>query len=404
MGGTGKAGNDAGAVCSGVLSALGLLIPYLSIMNKSFFTILLMASPLIGLSQNDEHYLLVGTYTSPKSEGIYVYQFNSTTGNVSPVSKVGAGNPSYLAVSPDQSFVFAVNEDGNDKGSVGAYAFNKENGTLTLINKQPSGGDHPCYVSVDQTGKWVAVGNYTGGNLSMFPVMVNGSLGNPQTTQHMGSSVVKSRQEKAHVHATVFSPDNQYLFVPDLGMDKVMVYAFNAGSGKLDPQEPVSTTPGAGPRHLAFHPNGKFAYLAEELTADVSAYTYNNGKLTFIQRISALPAGFNGSKSGADLHVSPDGRFLYVSNRGTSNSIAIFSIDKRSGKLALVGHQATLGETPRNFNFDPSGNFLLVANQDSDNIVIFKRNTKTGLLEDTGKRIEVGKPVCIKWITIEKKN
>jgi len=363
-----------------------------------------MAAPLMGFTQNDEHYLLVGTYTSPKSEGIYVYKFNSTTGDVTPVSKVTAGNPSYLAVSPDQSFVFAVNEDGNDKGSVAAYAFNKENGTLTFINKQPSGGDHPCYVAVDKSGRWVAVGNYTGGSLSILPVMVNGSLGTPQITPHVGSSVVKSRQEKPHVHATVFSPDNKFLFVPDLGIDKVMVYAFNAGSGKLDPQEPVTTPPGAGPRHFTFHPNGKFAYLAEELTADVSAYTYEDGTLTFIQRISALPEGFSGNKSGADLHVSPDGRFLYASNRGTSNNIAIFSIDKRSGKLTPVGHQSTLGEIPRNFNFDPSGNFLLVANQNSDNIVIFKRNAKTGMLEDTGKRIEVGKPVCIKWIAGEKNN
>jgi 6-phosphogluconolactonase len=364
---------------------------------KKLATLLLLALPVIAFTQN-EHYLLIGTYTSGKSEGIYVYKFNSGTGDFSFVSKHAAGNPSYLAVSPDKKYVYAVNEDRDDKGSVTAFSFNKENGTLSLINKQPSGGDHPCYVAVDKTGKWVTVGNYNGGNLSVLSAMVDGSLGTPKTINHTGSGVVKNRQEKPHVHATVFSHDNKYLFVPDLGIDKVMVYAFNPGSGKLTESSAIRTEPGTGPRHFTFHPNNKYAYLVEELTAGISAYQYKNGKFNFLQRIAALPGDYTGPKSGADLHVSPDGDFLYSSNRGDANSISIFSIDKKTGRLALKGHQSTMGKTPRNFNFDPSGNFLLVANQNSDNIVVFKRDKKTGLLEDTGKRIEVGNPVCVKWI------
>jgi 3-carboxymuconate cyclase len=365
---------------------------------KILFPFLLAAFPLAGFGQN-EHYLLIGTYTGGKSEGIYVYKFNSNTGDAGYVSVAKTSNPSYLAVSPDKNFVFAANEEGNDKGSVSAFSFNKENGTLSFINKQPSGGDHPCYVDVDKSGKWVAVGNYSGGSFSVMPIMVNGSLGSPQTVNHKGSGPDKARQEKAHVHATVFAKDNKHLFVPDLGIDQVMIYTFNPGSGKLNATGSIRTEPGTGPRHFTFHPSYKFAYLVEELTATVSAWQYKNGKFSFIQRIAATPADFTGTKSGADLHVSPDGKFLYASVRDESNTIAIFSINEKTGKLTLTGSQSTLGKTPRNFSLDPSGNFLLVANQNSDNIIIFRRNKNTGLLEDTGKRIEVGNPVCIKWIS-----
>ena len=367
-------------------------------MKKIPAILFMLAITVAGFTQT-EKYLLVGTYNSPKSEGIYVYKFNTKTGDVSYVSKIAAGNPSYLAVSPDEKFVYAVNESGNDKGSVAAYSFNKTNGILTFIDKQPSGGDHPCYVSVHNSGKWVTVANYTGGNFSVMPVMVNGSLGKPTTVDHKGSSVVKGRQDAPHVHSTVYSPDYHYLFVADLGMDKVMAYSFNAGNGKLTPApDPfMQTEAGTGPRHFIFHPNGKYAYLVEELSASVSAYSYVNGKLTLLQRLSALPANYTGRKWAADIHISDDGSFLYFSNRDESNTIAIFSIDKKTGKLTLKAHQSVMGRVPRNFTIDPSGNYLLVANQETDNIVIFKRNSKTGLLEDTGKRIEVGKPVCLKF-------
>jgi 6-phosphogluconolactonase len=345
-------------------------------------------------------YLVIGTYTNKgTSEGLYVYKMNTETGEVNYLNKATAANPSYLEISPDEKFVYAVNEDANDKGSVSVFSFNKSNGALTYIDKQTSGGDHPCYVAINKTGKWVAAANYTGGSFSTLPIMANGTLGTPTTIQHTGTSVNKERQEKPHVHSTVFSPDDKYIFVPDLGIDKVMIYAFNPGSGKPEPAAVpfAATTPGSGPRHFTFHPNGKLAYLVEEMGGAVSAYKYNDGKLTLFQHISTYPANFTEKKWSADIHISPDGKFLYATNRTPANTIAIFSINK-SGKLTALGHESTKGEVPRNFTIDPTGNFLLVANQETDNIVIFKRNKQTGLLTDTGKQIKVGKPVCLKWV------
>ena len=348
-----------------------------------------------------EHYLLIGTYTTGKSEGIYVYKFNSNDGSFQPVS-VGKGikNPSYLAVAPDNKHVYSVSE-GENEGAITAFSF--ENGTLTMLNAQPSGGNGPCYVAVDRTGKWVATGNYGSGSLAILPIQADGSLGAPATSiVHEGKSVNASRQEKPHVHATVFAPGNDYLFVPDLGMDKVMIYNFNDKTGQLSAAAPAAVIPGAGPRHFDFHPSGKYAYLMEELSGTVTAFTYDNkGKLNAIQNISSHPAGFKGAMGSADIHVSPDGKFLYASNRGESNTIAIFAIDDKTGKLSPVDYPSTLGVHPRNFNFDPSGNFVLVANRDTDNIVIFKRDTKTGKLTALKEQIKVPSPVCIKWAKID---
>ena len=375
---------------------------YLPSMKRIWYNILLLALPAMTYAQT-EHYLLIGTYTKGKSEGIYVYKFNSETGDISPVSKVAASNPSYLAVSPDEKFVYAVNEGGDDKGSVSAFSFDKNTGTLKYIDKQPSGGDHPCYVAVNKTGKWVAVANYTGGSFSTLPVMANGTLGVPTTIQHTGSSVNKERQDKPHVHSTVFSPDDKYLFVQDLGIDKITIYSFNPGSGKPEPAPVpfVATTPGTGPRHFTFHPNGKYAYLIEEMGGQIEAYKYNNGKLTHIQTISSLPDTFTGKKWAADIHISPDGKFLYASNRTPSNTVGAFKIDNKTGRLTAIGFESVKGDVPRNFTIDPSGNFLLVANQETDNVVIFKRNKETGLLTDTGKQIQVGNPVCLKWADVK---
>jgi 6-phosphogluconolactonase len=347
-------------------------------------------------------YLLVGTYTTGKSDGIYVYDFDSRTGDATQVNHVKTSNPSYLAISPNEKFVYAVNE--NAPGAITAFSFDKKDGSLSLLDSQSSQGNNPCYVAVDKNGKFVAVGNYSSGTLSIFPVEKNGSLGpSLQTIEHAGYSVNSERQEGPHVHATVFSPDNHFLFVPDLGIDKLMIYNFDEKSGKLstaeDPFE--MTEPGAGPRHVVFHPNQHYAYLIQELTGNISAYKYSKGQIELIQDMSALPPQYLGSIGSADIHVSPDGNFLYASNRGESNTIGIYEINKKNGMLQYVGHQSTLGKTPRNFNFDPSGNFLLVANQNSDEVVIFKIDKKTGLLTDTGKRIAVGNPVCIKWIPVK---
>jgi 6-phosphogluconolactonase len=352
-----------------------------------------------------EHYMLVGTYTWGKSEGIYVYKFNSNTGAISFVSSVKTSNPSFLTVSPDKKFVYSVNEDDGKKspgGSVTAFSFNKQTGTLTKVNEQSSGGDGPCHLAVDKTGKWVIAGNYGSGTLAVLPVNKNGSLDTASAViQHEGSSVNADRQQGPHVHETVLSKDNRFLFVPDLGIDKLMIYHFDAKNGAVIPAHMpyVETQPGHGPRHIAFSPDNKYAYLLQELSGTVSAYRYNrNGELDLIQDISALPPDYTGPVGSAEIAVSPDGKFAYASNRGESNTIAIFKIDHSSGQLSIVGFQSTLGKTPRNFNFDPSGKFLIAANQDSNNIIIFKRNQQTGLLTDTGNRIDVGNPVCIEWI------
>jgi 6-phosphogluconolactonase len=354
-----------------------------------------------------QYYLITGTYTSGKSEGIYVYQFNSFDGSAKATSSIKISNPSFIAVSPEEKFVYTVEEDAAKNGKEGeitAFSFNKETGKLFFLNRKATGGDHPCYVSTDKTGKWVAAGNYTSGSLSLLPVLADGSLGTATTIiKHEGSGPNKARQASPHVHCTYFSPDNRFLFVPDLGIDKVMIYAFDETTGKLTTakQPFAESVSGSGPRHISFHPSNKYAYLIQELSGTVTVFKYKKGKLTSRQIISSMPAGDTSFAGSADIHVSPDGKFLYASNRAESNTIAIFSINQKNGKLSLTGHQSTLGKTPRNFNFDPTGNFLLVANQNSDAIIIFKVDKQTGLLNDTNNRIDVGKPVCLKWISMQ---
>lgn len=373
----------------------------------SLLALAMFGTMLAATAQSKESYLIVGTYTSPgKSEGIYVYKFNTETGEATPVSSAVTNNPSYVAISPNEKYVYAVHEVDSRSGKGGeisAFSFDKKTGKLTLINNEPSGGDHPCYVEVDKTGKWVFAGNYSSGSLSVYPVNKDGSLGAPSTIQHTGTGKDPQRQEKPHVHCTYMSPENKFLFVPDLGADKVMIYAFDARTGKLTPakQPFVAADPvGGGPRHFVIHPNKKYAYLIEELSGNVVAYQYNKGELKEIQSISTHEdkPGFAGS---ADIHVSADGKFLYASNRGDFNTIGSFSIDAATGKLTPLEHISTKGKAPRNFNLDPSGNFLLVGNQTSDEIVIFNRDKVTGKLQDSEKRIKVFAPVCIKWISVK---
>lgn len=372
-------------------------------MKRSIVFIFLLTS-LYGTSQN--FYLLIGTYTGTGSKGIYVYNFNAQTGKANWVSNTDSStNPSYITLSNSGNFLYSVNETGGaNPGKVSAYSFNKENGNLTYLNTELSGGDDPCYVATSSNDKWIAVANYSGGSVSVLPVNKNGSL-QPfaQLIQDSGSSVNKDRQKKAHVHESVFSPDNAYLLTPDLGTDKVMIYQFNSSLSKpLHPssQAFVTATPGSGPRHITFSPNKKFAYLIHELSGTVTAYSYSRGKLKEIQELPAHPQGFKGEIGSAEVVVSPDSKFLYASNRGDENNIAIFSINAATGKLKLIGYQSVFGKAPRDFIIDPTGNYLLVANQDSDNIVIFKRNKSTGLLKDTKDQIKLPKPVCLQIVKI----
>ncbi len=372
-------------------------------MRLKFLTLFFLV-PILTNAQS--FYFFTGTYTNAGSKGIYVYRFNAANGKVEAVSNTETDsivNPSYLAVAPGGKFLYAANETGGKSpGSVSAFSFDKTSGKLTFLNKQSSGGDGPCYVSVTNNKKWVFSGNYSGGSLAALAVNDDGSLQPPaQTIQHVGKSVMAKRQDKPHVHSTNISPDQNFLFVPDLGMDKVFVYKINSSAKKpLTEATPafVDIKAGSGPRHMAFHPNNKYVYLITEMGGSVDAYKYDNGKATFIQNVLAHPADFTGEPGSADIHVSPDGKFLYASNRGDENNIAIFAIDAKTGKLALKGLQKSGGKAPRNFSIDPSGNYLLAANQDTDNIVIFKINHQTGLLTATGEEVKVSRPVCIKFI------
>jgi 6-phosphogluconolactonase len=346
-------------------------------------------------------FLFVGTYTGTGSKGIYVYQFDSRTGSLSAVSYTDSvSNPSFLSVHPNGKFLYACNED--QPGAVSAFAFDRRNGRLTFLNQQPTGGDHPAYVAVDKSGSWLLAGNYSGGNIAAFAINKDGSL-KPysQLVQHSGSGPNKERQERAHVHATVFGPQENFVYVPDLGMDKVVVYLFD-GKAKTPLKESIAMSvdaaPGSGPRHFTFHPSGQWAYLMEELSGQVAVYRHQGGKLIPLQRIAAHPASASGPFGSADIHVSPDGRFLYASNRGTENNLAIFAIDKVKGTLTAAGYQPTGGEQPRNFAIDPSGRYLLVANQRTGNLVVFKRNMQTGALQPTGTQVAIPRPVCLQWL------
>ena len=368
---------------------------------RSFLLCLLSAFSLSANCQ--KYFLFIGTYTGSGSKGIYVYTFDASTGKAQWVSNTdGVVNPSYLALSPGNSYLYACTETRTiNAGGISAFRFNHEKGTLTFINKQSSGGDNPAYVSVHKSGKWVIAGNYSGGSLAAFPVYGDGGI-QPysQLMQHSGKGVNKERQEAPHVHSTVFSPKGDYLFVPDLGLDKVMIYKFNQHDQKpLQPasQAFASTDPGSGPRHFIFHPNKKWAYLIEEMAGTVVAYNYKKGKLNAMQQIATHADTVKGFGS-ADIHISPDGKFLYASNRGNENNITIFSVDASSGKLTLAGFQSTMGVQPRNFTIDPSGKYLLAANQKTGNVVIFKRDVTTGLLQYTGEQINIPEPVCLKMI------
>jgi 6-phosphogluconolactonase len=287
---------------------------------------------------------------------------------------------------------------GNFSGKVRAFSFDKK-GKLNFINEEPSVGDNPCYIITDKTGKWVIVANYTSGTLAVLPIKNDGSLGEAVSSfQHSGHGPNAQRQEGPHVHSTVLSPDNKFLFVQDLGIDKIIEYSFNDKTGTIAPKDSVKLKDGSGPRHFVFHPNGKWAYVVQELSGDVTAFNYQKGQLKIMETVSALPVNFNKFFTSADIHISRDGKFLYASTRDSANIITVFRIDQKTGRLSVAGYQTVLGKTPRNFNFDPSGDYLFAANQNSDNIVIFKVNHQTGLLSDTGNRIDVGSPVCIKWI------
>ena len=369
------------------------------------------AVPDLILARNERHRELlvyVGTYTSGKSEGIYLYRLDLTSGKLRHAATTkGVKDPSFIALSPGRRNLYAVNEvedfGGKKSGALSSFAVDQSTGNLRLLNQQPSLGGAPCYVDVDRSGRFVLVANYSGGNIAVLPILSDGSLGEAtDVKQYIGSSINVERQEGPHAHCIVLDPANRFAYGCDLGTDKVMIYRFDARRGKLIPGRTpwVQLKPGAGPRHITFHPGGKYAYVINELHATVTAFAHDRdrGNLKEVQTIPTLPADFTGENTSADIHVSPDGRFLYCSNRG-HDSIAAFEIAPRSGKLTFVAHQSSGGKAPRNFAIDPTGRFLLVANQKSDNIVTYRRDLTTGQLTATRHVAEVPSPVCLKFAT-----
>jgi len=358
-----------------------------------------------------KYWVYVGTYTSESdSDGIYVFSFDVATGQAGPVELAArSANPSFLAVHPSHESLYAVSEvaDYGEKqsGAVIAFSIDRKSGRLKLINHQSSVGAGPCHLVVDRLGKNVLVANYGGGSVASLPIHANGRLGTASSfIQHKGSSVDPRRQQGPHAHSINLDSANRYAIAADLGLDRLLVYRFDAGKGTLVPNNPgwATVDPGAGPRHFTFHPSGKFAYVINEMNLTVTAFGYDEqqGVLTTQQTISTLPPDTKGDRfSTAEIRAHPSGKFLYGSNRG-HNSIAVFQIDEETGKLTHVENESTLGQTPRNFFIDPTGAFLLAENQASDNVVLFRIDPKTGELTATGTVIEVPRPVCIRMVPV----
>jgi 6-phosphogluconolactonase len=345
----------------------------------------------------------VGTYTQGTSKGIYLTRFDLANGTLRPVTlAANVANPSFLAVHPSRMMLYAISELDQSAGASGvtlsAFAIDAKQGKLTLLNRQLPGNKDGCHLIVDQSGKYLLVASYGGGTVTCVSIEPDGRLGEIAClVQHIGSSVDPSRQQGPHAHGVTMDSANRFAFVTDLGLDKIMVYRFEAG-GQLTRNDPAyfATAPGAGPRHFVFHPNGRYAYVINEINSTITALAYDaeHGALQALQSISTLPAAFHGDNSTAEIQVHPSGRFLYGSNRG-HDSIVIFTIDQATGKLHLVGHESTRGKTPRNFTLDPTGHYLLAANQESDSIVVFRIDGATGKISANGNVLAVPSPTCI---------
>lgn len=370
--------------------------------------LLLPSQGLARKSHSGGQYLMyVGTYTGPASKGIYAYRFDASTGRATPLGLAAeTANPSFLAIDPTQRFLYAVNEisdyQGQKSGAISAFAIDRKSGKLTLLNQVASHGAGPCYVSLDQTGKYVLAANYDGGTVAVFPVLKDGRLREASAViEHTGPTVDPLGPEP---HQIDLSSDNRFAIAAYLGLDQLLVYRFDPAKGTLVANHPPFTQlhPGARPRHFAFHPNYKFLYLLEEAASKVDTFSYDaeNGTLRQMTTVSTLPEDFKGDNTTAEIKVRPDGKFLYGSNRG-HDSIAVFAIDPVTGALKFTEAVSTGGRKPRNFEIAPGGTYILAANQKSDNVVVFKIDPESGHLNPTGQVIEVPSPVCIKFVKIK---
>ena len=365
---------------------------------------------LMEKASTEKEFIYVGTYNEDGKPGIFVYEFNRKKGSMSLVQEVGGmGSPSYLEIHPSGKYLYSVNRSSvspdNKWGSVSSYRIDPENGTITHLNDQPSQGSESCHISIDSKGRLVFVSNYSTGNLSVFPVLENGSLDTfSDVEQHSGNSINEQRQKAPHVHQSIVSPDDNFLYVSDLGIDLVKAYSIDYDKNSVTgiPGSDGIVEKGSGPRHSTIEKNQKFAYVINELASTVTVFKINegDGQLIPIQTLSTVPDDYKEVNYCADIHIDPSGEFLYGSNRG-HNSLAIFKINQDNGKLERTGFQSTSGEWPRNFLIDPKGEFVFVANQNSNNIVIFKRNSKSGELSKVEKEITVPKPVCLKILQMD---
>lgn len=361
-------------------------------MSKLIF--LLLSLCFIKNVNAQQSQLLIGTYTNKgNSEGIYVYDFNAKTGSATLKNSAKTTNPSYLAIDKTNTIVFAVNENGQNS-SVTSFSFIPESGSLNEIDTKKTSGADPCFVTIN--GHQILIANYSGGSLDIFNSTANGKfLDKKQVIQHTGKSVDATRQKSAHVHQVQLTPDQKFVIVNDLGEDFIYIYQLPKTANKeLTLYKKIKMAPGSGPRHLSFSTNGKFAYLTHEFNGKITAFKYAMGNLTKIQEVETAPLNFKGKIDAADIHVSPDGKYLYQTNRGDLNTISLFAIAK-DGQLNFVETISTLGKGPRNFAIDPSGKFLLVAHQYTNDVVIFNRDQHTGKLTANGKKINVGAPVCL---------
>ena len=375
---------------------------------------------VIELGISNRMLVYVGTYTKPdlavpenvsgRGEGIYVYRLDEESGGMNFLAKTKTVNPSYLAFHPSRNFLYAVNElslyESQHSGTVSAFAVDCKSGQLEFLNKCLTHGTDPCYVAVDKIGRWVSVTNYSSGSVCVMPVLPDGRLGEASDfLQHVGKGFDQSRQEGPHTHSISIDKSNRFAFVADLGLDKLMVYRFDQVRGMMEPNEMpwIKMKPGSGPRHMAFHPREKFAYVINELNSTLSVLGYDSrlGKLKELQVVPTVPNNFKGENTCADVHITPSGAFVYGSNRG-HDSIVIYKAHSLSGKLTYVDCESTRGRTPRSFAIDSTGRFLIVANQDSDSIVIFRINSRTGKLAQAGQIVQVPSPVCVKFLQNER--
>ena len=386
----------------GAVQRLPLRAARLLVMAAALGVLLLQVFVAMGAPESGEYLVYFGTYTDKASKGIYAYRFQPSTGKLTSIGLVAeTPNPAFLAVTPNQKRLYAVNWKGGNNvpgDTVSAYDIDQKTGKLTFLNRVPSNGEMPTHLTTDSSGKMLLVVTYTGGNAVGYQILPDGRLSEPTVNdQHTGKSVHKVAGP--HAHGVIVSPDNRYAFVADVGLDRVYSYRINPAKGLWTPHDPpfLQTTPDTGPRHLAFHPSGKFLYSNAESRPAVLSFEVSGGNLKLIQDLPALPADFQGRSSTAEIQIDQKGRFVYVSNRG-HDSIGVFAVDPANGKLTAVQHASTQGKTPRNFSLDPTGGYLFAGNQNSDTVVQFKVDPGTGRLTPTGQPIEIPAPTCVLFV------